>query len=207
MALGKGTLASNDNSTAIGYFAKAFGFGAVSLGVSSQANGDYSVAIGNYAKANGSYSMALGFNARADGVASLASGEYTLASGADGVAIGNSTEATNNAFAAGTFARAIHDGAFVWADQHYVDFNSTSNNQFLIRAEGGVGINNNNPGTNALRVAGTVLATKYFGDGSGLTGISTSFTNFSSAVSFTNAANLFVGSFTGNGTNLTNSAA
>jgi hypothetical protein len=56
-------------------------------------------------------------------------------------------------FAAGTHAKANHDGAFVWADNNYVDFSSTSNNQFLIRASGGLGINTTAPQTD-LSVAG-----------------------------------------------------
>ena len=57
-------------------------------------------------------------------------------------------------FAAGYRARANHTGSFVWADSQSVDFASTANNQYLIRASGGVGINTNAPGTNKLRVAG-----------------------------------------------------
>jgi hypothetical protein len=65
-------------------------------------------------------------------------------------------EAANSAFAAGTRAKATNTGAFVWADSQSADFGSTATNQFLIRAQNGVGINTNNPGTNALSVNGTV---------------------------------------------------
>jgi hypothetical protein len=41
-------------------------------------------------------------------------------------------------FAAGTAANAIHKGAFVWADSQSGLFNSTANNQFNVRASGGV---------------------------------------------------------------------
>jgi hypothetical protein len=51
-------------------------------------------------------------------------------------------------------AQATNSGAFVWADNSTVNnFNSTSNNQFLIRATGGVGIGTNNPAA-ALHVVG-----------------------------------------------------
>ncbi|NLH74573.1 MAG: hypothetical protein GX456_16110 [Verrucomicrobia bacterium] len=56
--------------------------------------------------------------------------------------------ATNFAFAAGSRARAIHTGSFVWADSTDEDFATTGTNQFLIRATGGVGIGG--PPTNAL---------------------------------------------------------
>jgi hypothetical protein len=41
---------------------------------------------------------------------------------------------------------AMHNGAFVWADSQNASFSSTAANQFLIRAQGGVGIGLNNPG-------------------------------------------------------------
>jgi hypothetical protein len=41
-------------------------------------------------------------------------------------------------FAAGYRAKAVHDGAFVWADSHDADFSSTANDQFNVRASGGV---------------------------------------------------------------------
>ncbi len=70
---------------------------------------------------------------------------------------GHLNSATNYAFAAGRRAKAIHTGAFVWADSTDADFASTANNQFLIRASGGVGINLDNPSA-ALDVNGTVNA-------------------------------------------------
>ena len=42
-------------------------------------------------------------------------------------------------FAAGYSAQALHDGAFVWADDsQYASFSSTTTNQFSVRAYGGV---------------------------------------------------------------------
>ena len=41
-------------------------------------------------------------------------------------------------FATGNQARAVHQGAFVWADSTNAAFASTGVNQFLIRANGGV---------------------------------------------------------------------
>jgi Chaperone of endosialidase len=67
---------------------------------------------------------------------------------------GQENSATSYAFAAGRRAKANHTGAFVWADSTAADFASTSSNQFLIRASGGVGINLNNP-QSTLHVNGT----------------------------------------------------
>lgn len=59
-------------------------------------------------------------------------------------------------FAAGYRAKAANDGTFTWADNSVdADFASTSSNQFLVRATGGVGINTNNPNGNALSVNGS----------------------------------------------------
>jgi hypothetical protein len=60
-------------------------------------------------------------------------------------------------FAAGQRAQVNHDGTFVWADfsTDTGRFESTSNNQFLIRAVAGVGINTNNPGGYDLNVRGS----------------------------------------------------
>ncbi len=48
-------------------------------------------------------------------------------------------------FAAGRRAHALHHGTFVWADSTEADFVSTAQDQFLIRASGGVGIGTNAP--------------------------------------------------------------
>jgi len=58
------------------------------------------------------------------------------------------------AFAAGQRAKAYHLGAFVWADSTEADFASSADNQFLIRASGGVGIGTTNP-VSRLTVAGS----------------------------------------------------
>jgi hypothetical protein len=75
------------------------------------------------------------------------------------------------ALAAGRRAKAAQRGVFVWADSQNADFASTDDNQFLIRAGGGVGI-----GTNVtpelLTVAGNVKASAFIGSGAGLTGMS-----------------------------------
>jgi len=60
------------------------------------------------------------------------------------------------AFAAGHQAKALHKAAFVWADSTDADFASTGNDQFLIRASGGVGIGTTSP-QQALHVAGDAL--------------------------------------------------
>lgn len=48
-------------------------------------------------------------------------------------------------FAAGYRAKANHRGSFVWSDYRFSNFFSTAENQFLIRAENGVGIGLTSP--------------------------------------------------------------
>lgn len=67
-----------------------------------------------------------GFINTASGLAS------TVPGGAQNVAQGSYS------FASGHYARAFHDGSFVWADDQGTPFDSTANNQFGVRAFGGV---------------------------------------------------------------------
>ena len=103
--------------------------------------------------------------------------------------------AASQAFAAGTRAKAVNTGAFVWADSQNVNFASTGTNQFLIRASGGVGINTNNP-QSALHVNGTVTAANFSGSMSGLfkSAFATGFT--SNSIAGGASVDSFVGSTT-----------
>ncbi len=87
---------------------------------------------------------------------------------------GDQNAAADRCFAAGHRAMATNSGSFVWADSTEADFGTTSSNQFLIRASGGVGIGANVTSGTMLTVAGTVKATAFQGDGSGLTGLNAS---------------------------------
>ncbi|MFM8459191.1 MAG: hypothetical protein ACKOB0_09660, partial [Chthoniobacterales bacterium] len=92
----------------------------------------------------------------------IGGGYENVVSGARGTVPGGTYNeaAGSNSYAAGSYAVASNAGSFVWADMSTnADFISTSNNQFLIRAKGGVGIGTNNPGTNALLVNGGVKIT------------------------------------------------
>jgi len=118
-------------------------YATVSGGIDNSAIGEQSTVGGGYFnQANGAYATVGGgyFNLATNSAATVAGGASNRASG-------------GYSFAAGRRAKADHLGAFVWADATDADFASTANNQFLVRAAGGVGINTNAPNA-ALAVDG-----------------------------------------------------
>ncbi len=94
--------------------------------------------------------------------ASILGGHGNIASSFHSVCIGDSCIASAPwSIAMGVHAHALHPGAFVWADSSsdsYAAFESTTNNQFLLRAAGGVGIGTTTPPPGGLNVASGGLA-------------------------------------------------
>ena len=106
-----------------------------------------------------------GWNNSASGMAStvgggrdnVASGENSLVAGGIGnqatnwgaMALGGGSSRAQGvcSLAAGRRAIAAHAGSFVWADYNDADFTTTGQNQFVVRAGGGVGINTAAPKT------------------------------------------------------------
>lgn len=161
-AIGNGTTASGDFSTAIGYSTTASGVVCTAIGYNTAAS-HYSTAIGYFTRALNYYSTAMGYDTTASGEASTAMGSLTTASGDFSTAMGLFSVASGDfSTAMGIRAKAIHDGTFVWADSAnaFAFFSSTSSNQFLIRASGGVGIGTASP-VSALDVDGDVTAAGY----------------------------------------------
>jgi len=167
----------------LGYLANSASanYATISGGLRNQGNGtgatvgggEYNFANGQYATVTGGYdSIASGAYATVGGgygnsatnqyaqYATVGGGYQNVASGiAATVAGGYSNVASGDtSFAAGDQAEALHAGTFVWADEQAFPWSSTGVGQFLIRAGGGVGINNNNPAT-ALDVLGTITCT------------------------------------------------
>jgi len=117
--------------------------------VSTIAGGGGSAAERN--TASGNYTFIGG------GSRNLTSGDYAIVPG--GL---SNTAAGNYTAAAGRRAKANHDGCFVWGDATDADFASTSTDQFLIRAGGGVGIGTTSP-SEALEVSGNICASGTIG--------------------------------------------
>ena len=118
---GYGNTASNQSAAVSGgtYNTASGGNAAVGGGYQNAASGGYSTVGGGYGNtASGAYAAVPG------GVLNIASGQYS--------------------FAAGQRAKAIHDGAFVWADSQASDWSSTAADTFRVRAQNGAWIQANN---------------------------------------------------------------
>jgi hypothetical protein len=107
------------------------------------ANNDYSTVGGGVDnRAEGSYSTIAGGNTNhtvyvgstvGGGIANTASYFYATVPGG----YENNAEGYGS-FAAGYRAKAVHAGSFVWADTVYADFESDHDNEFAVRASGGM---------------------------------------------------------------------
>jgi hypothetical protein len=95
-------------------------------------------------------------NSAAGSFAGIGGGKNNQTLGHCSVIPGGNDNRANGRFslAAGQQAQSLHNGSFVWNDNAAGIFASTANNQFLIHADGGVGIGTNAPGA-TLRVVGT----------------------------------------------------
>jgi hypothetical protein len=84
--------------------------------------------------------------------ATIGGGAQNIASGVDSTIPGGllNTAQADYSFAAGYYAQAMHQGSFVWADSQGTPFSSTANDQFSVRAQGGVLLN---AGTNCVEIA------------------------------------------------------
>ncbi|MCC6821386.1 MAG: tail fiber domain-containing protein, partial [Verrucomicrobia subdivision 3 bacterium] len=119
------------------------------------ANATYATIAGGIANSIGTNSFASAIGGGSDNDIAASAQYATIAGGINNDIVANAqyatipggllNTATNYAFAAGRRAKANHTGAFVWADSQNADFASTTNNQFAIRATGGVQLSDNTP--------------------------------------------------------------
>jgi hypothetical protein len=146
---GRGNTASGDYATVGGGYSNTANdyYATVGGGVNNLAGGSSATVGGGWNDtASGDHATVGG------GKANTAGGDYATVTGGY-----YNTASGDYSFAAGRRAKANHTGAFVWADGTDADFTSTGNNQFLIRASGGVGIGTTAPLTTA-HVRGSSLS-------------------------------------------------
>lgn len=142
---GSGNTARDNHATVSGGYANTASsdVATVSGGSGNTASGSDATVSGGFKNtASGSAAtVSGGYNNIASGIASTigggignrVNGSYaTISGGYDNAASGNYS------FAAGNNANAAHNGTFVWADNQTADYISTAENQFAIRASGGV---------------------------------------------------------------------
>jgi hypothetical protein len=133
--LGRGTIASGDDSTAMGANTEASGIGSTAMGHNTQASGSESTAMGHLTHAEAVYSTAMGNQTIATGWASTTMGTNTEANGFGSSSMGVYTKASDyGSLAVGHFNLL---GSAVTASG--AEFNS-SNTAFVI----GNGTNENN---------------------------------------------------------------
>ncbi|MBN1482301.1 hypothetical protein EH223_08870 [candidate division KSB1 bacterium] len=140
-------------------------FATIGGGESNTSSGLRSTVAGGESNVASSSGSAVGGgwdNTASGGASTVAGGEENTASGQFSAIPGGSKNTAQgyHSFAAGRRAKANHNGSFVWADPTDADFATTAEHQFLIRANGGVGIGKTSP-TQALDVAGTVQMTGF----------------------------------------------
>lgn len=198
-ATGIYTHAENLQTSAVGYashaegnITKAMGINSHSEGYNTTASGEASHAEGAGTTSSGTGSHAEGVGCAATGNSSHAEGGNTTASGQGSHAEGNFTKAVGVAsHAAGHRAVAQQNYTYAWSDGDVggtgVDILTTRAGQYMVSASGGmfipvgrVGIGTDSL-ANALTVVGNVSATRFYGDGSNITGITAGTAN---AVSF-----------------------
>jgi Chaperone of endosialidase len=131
-------------------------------GSGNSAEGTFSTVSGgnqNHATSASSTVGGGGFNTASGQDSTIGGGGGNTASGSGSTVPGDASNIADGdfSFAAGRQAQANHNGTFIWADATTLEefFTSTGENQFLIRASGGVGIDTNSP--NQLIVVGDDL--------------------------------------------------
>jgi hypothetical protein len=98
---------------------------------------------GNVSSATGSTVGGGNGNTSSSAYATVGGGSENTSSGLYSAVPGGSRNEAKGAYslAAGTRAQANHYGSFVWSDPQGTDFSSSGDNQFSIRASGGVRLN------------------------------------------------------------------
>ena len=142
---GESNAASGERATVAGGRSNRAGavYAAVGGGYSNDASGPYATITG------GTTTPPPVAGRRRRGQANIASGDYGAVPG------GASNKAAGAySFAAGRQAKANNQGCFVWADATAADFTCATDNQFAVRATGGVNIQT---GAAAVQVNGSTV--------------------------------------------------
>ena len=140
-----GTVAGGVNNDTSGGPWATVGGGAFNVSSGNRATvggGNQNISSGPWATVGGG-----NLNTSSGDTATVGGGFNNISSGGYATVPGGYGNAATGylSFAAGQLAKANHTGTFVWGDSQNFNFASTTNDQFLIRAAGGVGIGLNAP--------------------------------------------------------------
>ncbi|NVJ27278.1 tail fiber domain-containing protein [Myxococcus sp. AM011] len=128
-------------SWAGGNLSSASGRASFSMGENCVASGGSAACIGNGSLASGPGSVSMGFSNSATGTSSTALGFSSIATGTGAIALGYRVTA-NSDYGIALGQRVSTDGrtgSFIWGDQSNSNVASnTANNQFMVRAAGGI---------------------------------------------------------------------
>ncbi len=146
--IGSYSFAANGNTTASGAYSTAFGYNSIAsgqysmvAGQASIASGITSIAFGSTCTASGAYSVAMSRGAAASDTGAVAIGYHTTASGKYSLAFGYQSRASGNYSTAFGYYASTNGktGSFVYADESSTSLtNASADNQFMVRASGGV---------------------------------------------------------------------
>jgi hypothetical protein len=160
-ALGSYARALNNDAIAIGTNAKATeytsiaigangsnpdttystGQASIAMGYAANSGGSSSIAIGTRSIASKTYSIAIGYNASSTSVGGVAIGYNAIAKAKNAYAIGsNAIASTENSIALGTNINSgtTYTGSILIGDNSENVLSPTCDNQFLVRASGGI---------------------------------------------------------------------
>jgi hypothetical protein len=134
---GAATVGGGSSNTASHIFATVAG------GTGNAASDDHTTIGGGWNNIASGWQATVGGgygNTASGGAATVAGGHSNTASAYGATVGGGWSNAAQGyySFAAGHQAKASHDGAFVWGDSTDADIASTGNDQFVVRANGGV---------------------------------------------------------------------
>ena len=153
LATGRATSASGNSSVSLNYLTSASGYASLAVGSSTQSIGENSFAGGLSTQSTGYSSAALGRETVASGNHSLSIGQGTNSHAFNSVALGQYNSVSNNAdpdtYLTTNTALVVGNGT---------DTNNRSN-AFKVLFDG------------TTTIAGSVTASSFIGDGSGLTGL------------------------------------
>jgi hypothetical protein len=165
-AFGANTTASGLASLAAGNETTASGQSSFSTGSSTRASGHSSVAFGAQTEASGLNALAMGGGSVASGISSVAmgvdsvaAGDYSLAFGFMSQALGQSSLAGGGGIARGDgaialgFAETTQGYSFAWGDGSNEEPVIAGNNEWHVRATGGVRFYSDSAMTAGVRLA------------------------------------------------------